>query len=452
MNVSSQQREAYGDYLDSRYPVLVDLTQDSDGDGDEPVPDRKRGSIRPAPHEIVELSDSDHESESEPDGKSERKAKRKAGAKAKPAAKGGLQRKAGKHKGKRKPGKAIKGGRVTRFWNFTSFPSEANLLSAVQRDGPVDGGDAVPRPNELDAESKDWDALELWICERAATLGDPELVRYAVLGREQCPETGRWHLQGYLECAQTKARTLGGMKLLLEDDTLHCEQVTISRQGARDYCRKDGTFVEFGSWLEGGQGTRSDLNDVAEMVLEGWNETDIAREAGPQMIRYSKGIARMRQLIQKPRKRPEIKVSVLWGSSGTGKTRTAIEMAEAEGKPYFKHTCEKDWFDGYDGEEIVIIDDFNSEISYPLLLQMLDRHACTVPVKGARVAWQATKIYITSNRHPREWYPSEHYNKGQLKRRLHDIRKVVDKRVSEYADDDVAWNDMSDIEFEPESE
>jgi len=183
---------------------VVDLTQDSDLD--ERMDDRKRASVPPA---AIEVSDSEPESsESEPDGKSERKAQRKDGAKAKPAGKGGLQRKAGKHKGKRKPGKAIKGGRVTRFWNFTAFPTEATLLSAAQRNGLTDAGElGGPELGGSEAEWKNWDPLELWICERAATLGDPELVRFAIVGREQCPETGRWHLQGYLECAPRQIPT-----------------------------------------------------------------------------------------------------------------------------------------------------------------------------------------------------------------------------------------------------
>lgn len=418
---------------------VVDLTQDSDGD--EPMADRKRA----VPSPRVEVSDSEPESgsESEPDGKSERKAKRKAGSKSKPAASGGLQRKGGKRKGKRKPGKAIVGGRNrhSRFWNFTVFPGESSLLSATERDGL--GGN--------DADWKDWDPLELWICERAATLGDPERVRYAVLGREQCPETGRWHLQGYLECAQKAATTLGGLKLRLEDDTVHAEQVTISRKGARDYAMKDGTYVEFGTWVEGGQGTRSDLNDVAEMVLEGWSLGRIASEAGPQFIRYGKGIEKMMLLTQKPPERDEIKVYVYWGKPGTGKTKRVREIVKKLGKPYFWHTVDKDWFDGYDGEEVVVIDDFNSQISYELFLQILDRYAVTVPTKGGHVAWRARTIYITSNLHPSEWYLGRGYNVGQIARRITCTRKVKSSRVSEVDGASLNWHDGSDVDSDEEN-
>lgn len=408
--------------------------------------------------EISSSSEPDSGSESEPDGKSERKAKRKAGSEGKHAASGGLRAKGGHGKGKRKPksrsaGKAIIGNRrTTRFWNFTVFPAESSLLSAVQRNGLTGAGElGGPELGGSEAQWQDWDPLELWICERAATLEQPELVRYAVLGREQCPETGRWHLQGYLECAQKRATTLGGLKLLLEDDTVHAEQVTISRKGARDYAMKDGTYIEFGKWVEGGQGTRSDLNDVAEMVLENWSLGKIASEAGPQFIRYSKGIEKMMLLTQKPPERDDIKVYVYWGKPGTGKTKRVREIVKKLGKPYFWHTVDKDWFDGYDGEEVVVIDDFNSQISYELFLQILDRYAVTVPIKGGHVAWRATRIYITSNLHPSEWYLGRGYNVGQIARRITCTRKVKSSRVSEEDGASLNWHDGSDVDSDEEN-
>lgn len=252
-----------------------------------------------------------------------------------------------------------------------------------------------------------------------------------------------------MECAQKSARTLGGLKAVLEDDTLHCEQMTSTRQAAREYSMKDEDYVEFGKWLEGGQGTRSDLNDVSEMVLEGKSLSYIAEHAGPQFIKYSSGIMRQKLYVQKAKARPEIEVMCFWGGPGTGKTRAAVKLAmewEAKtGQPWYKHTCDGSWFDGYDGEKFVIIDDFNSNIEFSRFLQMLDRYSCTVAVKGAMMAFPAEKIVITSNKHPKEWYSDTTYNVGQLARRIHHIRKFKKREAD---DAPVVWNDDSDVEMD----
>lgn len=216
---------------------------------------------------------------------------------------------------------------------------------------------------------------------------------------------------------------------------------------------KDGEFTEFGKWVEGGQGTRSDLNDVSEMVLEGKSLQYIAKEAGPMFIKHSTGIMKQMMYINKGKARPDIDVVVFWGESGTGKTRKAIQIAERwskanKGKPWYKHTPDKDWFDGYDMEEFVIIDDFNCELNFTRLLQMLDRYSCTVGVKGATLPFVASHIIITSNLHPKDWYAGERYNMGQLKRRIHSIKRFVRKESEAEPD----WNDGSDVEMSDESD
>jgi len=361
----------------------------------------------------------------------------------------GKRRGKGRSTASSKPGS---GGRVNRFWLFTAFPTTAEEECDLK--GELDF-DVVTDPiklAELRAAAEvrpEWDPLEYWVLKRAGVLADPSRVRYACLGRELCPETKRLHIQGYLEFAQKCSQTLGGIKKLLEDDTLHLESMTATRQAAMEYSKKDGEFVEFGKWIKGGQGTRSDLNDVSEMVLEGKSLQYIATEAGPQFIKHATGIMKQMHFVNKGKERPDIDVVVFWGASGTGKTRKAVEMAkrwseENKGKPWYKHTPDKDWFDGYDMEEFVIIDDFNSELSFTRLLQMLDRYSATVGVKGATMPFVANRIIITSNLHPKDWYSGERYNEGQLKRR---IRKIV-KFVRRENEREPEWNDASDYELD----
>lgn len=96
---------------------------------------------------------------------------------------------------------------------------------------------AKPEVNEVLAESSQQD--------RNAT------VRYFIVQREICPDTGRAHWQGYAEwtapCKLTAVFYGIGVRLRdqrlrpLRSGEVHCERRRGRRDQARDYCRKDET-------------------------------------------------------------------------------------------------------------------------------------------------------------------------------------------------------------------
>jgi len=71
---------------------------------------------------------------------------------------------------------------------------------------------------------------------------------------------------------------------------------------------------------------------------------------------------------------------------------------------YPKDPRTKFW-DGYRDHSSVVIDEFRGAIDIAHLLRWLDRYPVIVEVKGSSVVLKATDIWITSNIHPREWYP-----------------------------------------------
>lgn len=122
---------------------------------------------------------------------------------------------------------------------------------------------------------------------------DPTVVRYCVYQHEICPETGREHLQGYIEF--TKSIRLSAVKALFGDQTMHLEKRQGSRDQARDYCIKDATrkpeteVFQFGNY-EISPGSRNDLNEVYELIKQGKRKYEIL-EAFPNVyMKYSNGI------------------------------------------------------------------------------------------------------------------------------------------------------------------
>lgn len=93
---------------------------------------------------------------------------------------------------------------------------------------------------------------------------------------------------------------------------------------------------------------------------------------------------------------------VFWGATGTGKSRRAWEEA---GLQAFAKDPRSKWWDGYMGQESVVIDEFRGTIDISHLLRWLDRYPVRVENKGGALPLLATKFWITSNLDPRMWYP-----------------------------------------------
>lgn len=109
-------------------------------------------------------------------------------------------------------------------------------------------------------------------------------------------------------------------------------------------------------------------------------------------------------------------IFVFCGRTGTGKSKRAWEEAGWHAFPKIPST--KFW-DGYRQHEHVVIDEFRGQIGIEHLLRWFDRYPVSVEIKGSCLPLLATKIWVTSNLHPRDWYPSlDEETRDALLRRL----------------------------------
>jgi len=97
------------------------------------------------------------------------------------------------------------------------------------------------------------------------------------------------------------------------------------------------------------------------------------------------------------------RVRLYWGATGTGKTRRAWEEASLSAYP--KPPTTK-YFDGYSGQDCIILDEFRGDISVSHLLRWFDRYPVIVEVKGTSTVLTSRNWWVTSNLHPRDWYPN----------------------------------------------
>jgi hypothetical protein len=219
-------------------------------------------------------------------------------------------------------------------------------------------------------------------------------IEYLIIGKE-VGEEGTPHLQGF--CSFRVKQSLRGAKRFL-GVRCHLEAARGRPYQAAEYCRKEGEYVEFGK-CPPGSGARTDLVDAVARVKSGATKSDLIEESPALLARYPRFFSELFLSHGKSRDW-ETQVFVYYGETGIGKTRKAFEESN---RPYMHSGgC---WFDGYDGEEEVIFDDFGgSEFKLTYLLKLLDRYPMKVPVKGGFVNWIPKKIWITSNYSPKEWY------------------------------------------------
>lgn len=228
-------------------------------------------------------------------------------------------------------------------------------------------------------------------------------MRYAIWQHEES-KSGRGHLQGYMEFKRTYR--VRGLKLLLREPRIHLEKRRGTRDQAREYCRKEESWIsgtrrtELGQWIGGGQGTRTDIQLLVDGIKNGETDTQLVEHVPSLYLRYGSGINRLRSLFSKKRCSP-VKTKVYWGKTGTGKSRRAwYEFPNAYSWRGTK------WWDGYSGEDCVICDDPVFKLPIQYWLTLLDRYSLNLEIKGGMIKRTFSKMIITSNVPPYEWFPN----------------------------------------------
>ena len=184
---------------------------------------------------------------------------------------------------------------------------------------------------------------------------------------------------------------------------------------ARDYVWKEDTRVDGSQFEFGTLPFRRNESTDWELVRSNAQAGRLGDIPADVYVRCYSQIKRIR-MDHLVAVRVERTCFVFWGRTGTGKSRTAWE--EAGDVAYCKDPCTK-WWCGYKGQENVVIDEFRGAIGISHLLRWLDRYPVCVETKGGSEPLVASKIWITSNLDPRQWYPDlDEASQEALLRRL----------------------------------
>jgi len=235
--------------------------------------------------------------------------------------------------------------------------------------------------------------------------------RYMVYGREIAPTTGTPHLQGYLEI--TNAKSMRSLKVALGIIRISLRIANGDALSNKLYCTKDGD-----SWTKGEpgrQGERSDIAEFLDLAKRGIPVTDAADEFPREFVKYHQAYDKLKHASEPVRTWP-MDVTWCYGPTGTGKSHWAHEQGTL--LAYRKQPGK--WWDGYDGHECVIFDEFRGDwFPFYQLLCIMDRYPLSVEIKGGHRQFRAKRIIVTC---PVRW---DELFRGQTQEKLDQLERRI---------------------------
>jgi len=284
------------------------------------------------------------------------------------------------------------------------------------------------------SRSKNW-TLTLWNTDALDILKNSNPL-YLVYGPEKCPTTGKEHYQCFVHYRLQKYQT--AMRKLYTGHDVQIARGTAEQN--RRYIvgpyHKDGKekpfnpdAVEIGQIPE--QGKRNDINEFIKAIKQGRREDDLDDDFGLLRAKYAR--FEEKKINECAKKKAKImfkenivpEVHVRWGPPRTGKTRFVYEKHGVDN--VFRLTGGDGskgsiWWSSYDGQEVILLDEFRGQMNWDYLLQLTDRYPMELQTKGGST-WRCCKyIYICSNISPDKWYANDLYE--ALSKRFTSITEV----------------------------
>ena len=225
--------------------------------------------------------------------------------------------------------------------------------------------------------------------------------------------------------------------------TAHIEKAYGSAVENRDYILKSGkwendakaetniknSFFEYGKLPEEKDETSPKMSRLIENIKDGKQTTEIISDT-PNFAFRVKDIDILRQTLLSEKYTIEnrnLNVSYIFGVSGAGKTRSIYQAHNP--REICRITNYRAGrgisFDGYNGQEVLVFEEFHSQIPIEDMLNFLDIYPLFLPARYNDKIACYTQVYLTSNMPLTEQYKNIQKQKPEtwkaFLRRIHSV-------------------------------
>lgn len=225
--------------------------------------------------------------------------------------------------------------------------------------------------------------------------------------------------------------------------TAHIEKAYGSARDNRAYIRKEGkwadtdkaetavpgTFQEWGDLPAEKEEQAPQMFRLVQNIRAGMSTTEIIDDS-PNLAFRVRDIDLLRQTLTAEKYSVEnrpLEVSYLFGASGAGKTRGIYERHDPRSICRITNyrATRGISFDGYNGQDVLVFEEFSSQIPIEDMLNYLDIYPLHLPARYSDRVACYTKVYLTSNLPLDKQYRAEQWERPEtwraFLRRIHAV-------------------------------
>ena len=255
---------------------------------------------------------------------------------------------------------------------------------------------------------------------------------------------GTFHTHIFFYC--TNAVRFSAVKCKFDGG--HFEMANGTCQQNRDYVFKEGKWiddkkadtnirdshVEYGDVPVERQGSRNDIETLYDCIKDGYSNLQIIDEM-PQYLFNVDGIEKARQMLREEEYKEvfrDVKVTYIYGDTGTGKTRGIMDKYGYTG--VYRVTDYSHPWDNYKGEKVVIFEEFRSSLKFADMLVYLDGYPVSLPCRYANRFACFDTVFIVSNIPLNEQYRrlAEGESLAPFYRRISSVKRFTSDYIYTY--------------------
>lgn len=228
----------------------------------------------------------------------------------------------------------------------------------------------------------------------------------------------------------------------------HFNKCISSNTHCRQYCSKIDTRIE-GPFEDGEfaeERSRTDVKQFLDMVKLGVDEDEI-QSLFPSL--YLREFSKLEKIRNKSifkefkTKYRKLEVIYLYGPPRTGKT-SYVEKEYGYGNFYSVSSYDRGPFDNYNGEKVIVFDEYESQIKISQMNQLIDGHPVQLPCRFENKWACYNKVYIISNSPLDEQYASDYIKPVQREAFISRITKII--RIDKQGEIHVEFSKSKDYE------